>query len=134
MAYIFIKYLHICMTVHKLFHNICRCTMASWTTAHSIRLSQLLDDIVGTEEMVNIRRDYCRIFDSVFVSQDMYGNQMNFHTGSKAEGLDLPGSDTDVMLNMRNTHVFQTEQDALLAKHGYVFVMSTENVPKCFAV
>ena len=37
--------------------------MASWNPARSILLSQLLDDVVGTEEMVRIRQDYCRMFD-----------------------------------------------------------------------
>ena len=35
--------------------------MTSWTSARSVLLSQLLDDVVGTEEMVRIRQDYCRI-------------------------------------------------------------------------
>ena len=107
--------------------------MASWNPARSVLLSQLLDDVVGTEEMVRIRQDYCRIYDFVHSA----GNINTYYTGSKAEGLDLPGSDDDYMLDINNVHdmqIFQTQQDALLATHRNVFVMSTENVPPCFAM
>ena len=64
------------------------------TPARSILLSQLLDDVVGTEEMVRIRQDFCRIDD--FLQATRF--KMNiYYTGSKAEGLDLPGSDDDYM-------------------------------------
>ena len=87
--------------------------MAHWTPARSILLSQLLDDVVGTEEMVHIRQDYCRIFDCIYST----GNNSNIYymyTGSKAEGLDLPGSDDDYMYDInqiRNIQVIQREQD-----------------------
>ena len=58
--------------------------MTSWTPARSILLSQLLDDVVGTEEMVRIRQDYCRILDWI---RSTGTNTKNYFTGSKAEGL-----------------------------------------------
>ena len=108
--------------------------MATWTPARSVLLSQLLDDVVGTEEMVRIRQDYCRIYDCI----ESTGTNINtYFTGSKAEGLDLPGSDKDYMFEMnkiRNMQVTQTEHDTPGANHRNLFVMSTENVRPCFAM
>ena len=108
--------------------------MSSWTPARSILLSQLLDDAVGTEEMVRIRQDYCMIHDCIRST----GNIVNiYYTGSKAEGLDLPGSDDDYMFDINKIHnmqIIQTEQDTLGATQRNLFVMSTENVRPCFAM
>ena len=108
--------------------------MTSWTPARSILLSQLLDDVVGTEEMVRIRQDYCRIYDCIMST----GYHITtYYTGSKAEGLDLPGSDRDLMSNINNVHdmqVTETKQGAQAATHRNIFVMSTENVPPCFVM
>ena len=72
--------------------------MTSWTPARSILLSQLLDDVNGTEEMVHIRQDYCKIDD--FLQSTAFNTNI-YYTGSKAEGLDLPGSDDDFMYDIR---------------------------------
>ena len=78
--------------------------MASWTSARSVLLSQLLDDVVGTEEMVQIRQEYCRISDYIAST----GTNINiYYTGSKAEGLDLPSSDDDFMGEINNIHNMQ---------------------------
>ena len=109
--------------------------MTSWTPARSILLSQLLDDVVGTEEMVHIRQDYCRIQDCMKSSGHNTGS--TYYTGSKAEGLDLPGSDFDFMFDINNAYnmqVIQTEQHALDATQRPLFMMSTENVRPCFAM
>ena len=108
--------------------------MSSWTSARSILLSQLLEDVVGTEEMVKIRQDYCRIQDFL-VSTGL--NRNTYYTGSKAEGLDLPGSDDDYMGDINKAcdmQVIQTEQDIPYATQRNMFVMSTENVRPCFAM
>ena len=113
-----------------------RCSMANWTPARSILLSQLLDDVVGTEEMVKIRQDFCRIGDCLVSTTGSYNDNLYF-TGSKAEGLDLPGSDHDFMVdinNKANLLIIQTMQDAITATHRNVFLMKTENVPPCFAM
>ena len=105
--------------------------MTSWTP---LILSQLLDDMVGTEEMVRIRQDYCMIYD--WIRSTGY-NINTYFTGSKAEGLDLPGSDEDYMFDINNIHdmqVMQTEQDASEANHRDMFVMSTEYIHPCFAL
>ena len=77
--------------------------MSNWTPARSVLLSQLLDNVVGTEEMVRIRQDYCRISDCI----KSIGNIFNsYYTGSKADGLDLPGSDMDFMGDINNAHKY----------------------------
>ena len=108
--------------------------MASWTPARSALLSQLLDGVVGTEEMVRIRQDYCRIHDCIRST----GSNINiYYTGSNAEGLDLPGSDEDFMYDInkiRNMRIRKTRQDTSGAIQRNIFVMSTENVRPCFAM
>ena len=74
--------------------------MARWTLEHNIYLSCLLDDVTGTQEMVKIRQDYCKITDRIMSSN--IDNVQIFFTGSKAEGLDLPGSDEDYMYDLNN--------------------------------
>ena len=108
--------------------------MTSWTPARSVLLSQLLDDVVGTEAMVRIRQDYCRILDCV---RSTGLNSNTYYTGSKAEGLDLPVSDDDFMDDINSIHnmqVIQTEEDTTQAAQRNMFVMSTENVRPCFAM
>ena len=108
--------------------------MTSWNPARSVLLSQLLDDVVGTVEMVHIRQDYCRIWDCI---RSIGTNINTYFTGSRAEGLYLPGSDIDFMFDINdkdNMQVNQTEQDAPAATHRNVFVMSTENIRPCFVM
>ena len=110
--------------------------MANWTPAQSIPLSQLLDDVVGTEEMVQIRQEFCRIWDCIKSTADSCKENF-YYTGSKAEGLGLLGSDDDVMMdinNQANLLIIQTMQDTSIAGHTNMFCMKTENVPPCFAM
>ena len=110
--------------------------MASWTPARSVLLSQLLDDVMGTEEMVQMRQDYCRIWDCIRSTIDTRNDKCYF-TGSKAEGLDLPGSDLDVMYDINNKEnilIIQALQDAYTTIDKVVFHMTTENVHPCFAM
>ena len=108
--------------------------MTSWTPARSVLLSELLDDVVGTEEIVHIQQDYCRISDCI---QSTGTGFSTYYTGSKAEGLNLPGSDKDYMIDINtlyNIRVIQTEQDPAGATERNLFVLSTENVRPCFAM
>ena len=110
--------------------------MANWTPARSVLLSKLLDDVVGTEEMVRIRQDYCRILDCISSTTDA-SNDHTYFTGSRAEGLDLPGSDDDIMFDINNKAqllIIQIMQDAPNVVQKNVFYMKTENVPPCFAM
>ena len=73
--------------------------MSSWTPDRSAILSLLLDEVMGTQEAIDIRQDYCRLSDSI-TSTLLQGEQ--YYTGSRAEGLDLPGSDDDFMQKINN--------------------------------
>ena len=110
--------------------------MANWTPAHSVLLSELLDDVVGTEEIVHIRQDYCRIYDCIMSTRDAISDTF-YYTGSRAEGLDLPGSDDDGMFNINNEAkllIIENMQDAPTEVQRNVFFMKTENVPQCFVM
>ena len=108
--------------------------MPSWTPDNSMILSLLLDVIVGTKEAIATRQDYCRIYDS-FSSLPQYNSE--YFTGSKSEGLDLPGSDRDYMYDINNMHhikVIQSSYEDLGFSINSVFAMSAENIPPGFVL
>ena len=108
--------------------------MTSWTPEKSVTLSLLLDEVVGTAEMVNTRKEYCRIYDYLKSSISIYTVH---YTGSRAEGLDLPGSDHDYMYDVNdvyNIKVIQTEQDVHGSSSQSILRLCTENVPPGFAL
>ena len=39
--------------------------MADWSPEHNTYLSALLDDVIGSEEGVRIRQDFCKITDCI---------------------------------------------------------------------
>ena len=83
---------------------------------------------------MRIRQDYCKIHDCIRSTGIIINT---YFTGSKAEGLDLPGSDHDFMYDINKIHnmqVIQTEHDVPGATQPNLFVMSTENVRPCFAM
>ena len=108
--------------------------MSRWTADRSILLSLLLDDVTGSQEATHIRQDFCKLFDAVLTSQ----NQLRpFHfTGSRAEGLELPGSDYDIMIDMNDIFrikVIQSdsgESDTSCNR----FLLCTESDNPCFAL
>ena len=107
--------------------------MASWRPDHSVILSLLLDAVVGTKEMIAIRQDYCRLWDCL-----CSGDRRNMYfTGSKSEGLDLPGSDEDYMTDMNKTFKIKVTQSLDENNDAFPYntlFMSTENVPLGFAL
>ena len=109
--------------------------MASWRPDHSMLLSLLLDTVVGTKEMIKIRQDYCRLRDCLASAR---GKDNEYFTGSKAEGLDLPGSDEDYMQDRNNIikiKVIQSlDEDMDPSPDVSTFFMSTENVHPGFAL
>ena len=109
--------------------------MGSWTSEHNTYLSHLLDDVTGTEEMVRIRRDYCKIYDCM-ASIDIHNINVYF-TGSKAEGLDLPGSDIDYMFDINNNFdiaVSASAEDLVHSTRANKLLIVTDNVPPGFAL
>ena len=69
-----------------------RLKMSTYTPERSAILSLLLDGVVGTQDAIEIRNSRCHCFKP----------NNTYFTGSKAEGLDLPGSDTDLMHDMND--------------------------------
>ena len=65
--------------------------MASWTPERSAIPSLMLDKVSGTE-IVNIKQEFRKVQDCI-ASCDL--NTGSYYTGSKAEGLVLPGSSHD---------------------------------------
>ena len=108
--------------------------MGSWTTEDNEYLSYLLDDVTGTEEIVKMRQDYCKINDCV---RYIKSNSRVYYTGSKAEGLDLPGSDHDYMVDINdiyNIEVSESARDFVQSMHRNKFLIATDNVPPAFAM
>ena len=109
--------------------------MESWTTEHNTYLSYLLDDVTGTEEIVKMNKDNCRINDC-FSSINADGVNVYF-TGSKAEGLDLPGSDIDFMIDINYSHnieVSESTEELVLLTCANKLLIVTDNVPPAFAL
>ena len=75
----------------------------------SVKLYKYMcDEVVGSEKVVNSRRQFFSVFDDVC----NHCGDTKWHTissGSKAEGLNLPGSDFDVMCISKNIHVYEPE-------------------------
>ena len=110
-------------------------TMEGWTPEHNTYLSCLLDDVTGTEEMVKIRRDYCKILDCTLSSNQSSTNR--YFTGSKAEGLDLQGSDEDYMFDINNgfdIEVSESIEDLVQSPRTNKLIIVTDNVPPAFAL
>ena len=105
--------------------------MSRWSPDQSSLMS-LLDKVVGTQEMIDTRQDFCRLYDCLDSAKvNMY------YTGSQAEGLKLPGSDRDFMEDMNNSFkvkVIQTLLETDDTNSYNVFLMCTESVPPGFAL
>ena len=106
--------------------------MASWTPQHSTLLSTLLGKIVGTPDIIHTRQDFCKIEDCAYST----ATQLNrYYSGSRSEGLDLPGSDDDFMTEINTVYKIKVipSLDGNINTSPYsTFLMSTENVPPGF--
>ena len=67
-----------------------------------------LINVVGSEMDIRIRQNMFLIKDKIFNKMDIPITQVS--SGSLAEGLDLPGSDMDIMLVLNNVHILQNVQ------------------------
>ena len=108
--------------------------MENLTQEENRYLSCLLDDLTGTEEMVAVRKDYCKIDDSLKSCNAEYNI---YFTGSKAEGLDLPGSDEDFMEDTNNIldiEVSESTQGFVQSTQINKFLLVTENVRPGFVL
>ena len=110
--------------------------MSRWTPDRSAILSLLLDEVTGTQEAIDIRQDYCRLSDSIMSYNNLLPYRQ-YYSGSKAEGLDLPGSDDDVMQdinNLLNIKVVQSFNEISDTPIYEEFLLCTENMNQGFAL
>ena len=107
--------------------------MSGWTEDRSALLSLLLDNVTGSQEVVANRQDFCRLSDCTSLNTSKC-----YYTGSKAEGLDLPGSDKDFMIDINdafNMKVVQSlHQSPATFPYCVFFFLCTENTPPGFAL
>ena len=111
--------------------------MASWTSERSAILSMMLDVVSGTEKIVTTRQDFARVCDCI--ASCLVKTSPHYFTGSKAEGLDLPGSDEDYMYDINgkyNIRVVQTTQETRVASSPRTsfLLFSTDGVHPGFAL
>ena len=109
--------------------------MADWSPEHNKYLSALLDDVTGSEESVRVMQDYCKIHDCFW---SINSNNVNkYYTGSRAEGLDLPGSDDDFMIDMNGFHDIEVSETLYYLERSTrrnKLLIVTDNVPPAFAM
>ena len=109
--------------------------MVSLTAEHNTFLSYLLDDVTGTEEIVKLRRDYCKINDCIRSCNSTNTNE--YFTGSKAEGLNLPGSDDDYIIDINSGYdieVSESTEDLAQSTRANKFLIVTDNVHPAFSL
>ena len=107
--------------------------MAEWSPEHNTYLSCLLDDVTGSEESVRTRQEFCKIDDCI----SSINPANRYYTGSKAEGLDLPGSDDDFMFDINNPadiEVSESLQDLVRSTRRNKLLIVTDSVPPAFAM
>ena len=107
--------------------------MAEWSRERNTYLSALLDGVTGAEDVVKIRHDYCKIQDYIWSidGKDMY------YTGSRSEGLNLPGSDDDYMIDINNPfdiEVSESAHDLVQSASTNKLLIITDNVPPAFVM
>ena len=113
--------------------------MEGLTPDRSEILSTLLDEVTGTQLAINIRQDYCKISDCIG-TQKTRGDPIHcqiYFTGSKAEGLDLPGSDEDYMFSINDFYrirVVQVPRPLRTMSNLTLFYLCTENTHPGFAL
>jgi 4-hydroxy-L-threonine phosphate dehydrogenase PdxA len=74
----------------------------------------MCDEVVGSEKVVDYRRQFFNVLDNVHNHSG--SNQWHYiSSGSKAEGLNLPGSDYDVMFINKDINVY--ERDDVLSNY-----------------
>ncbi|VDI18586.1 Hypothetical predicted protein [Mytilus galloprovincialis] len=91
----------------------------------SLNFYNYLCQKIGSEEVVKVRR-------LALVINDIGQNTNQITSGSKGEGLDLKGSDIDVMTIDCNIEVIESEKDFNIQHQRLSFVINTEETQPCF--
>ncbi|CAC5388413.1 unnamed protein product [Mytilus coruscus] len=84
---------------------------------------------IGTEELFRLRQKYYLLFDFLLKCR----NEIVINSGSKSEGLELEGSDIDVMFLDREITVFENEAHCRNKKPN-VFIMYTQDIKPGFTI
>ena len=108
--------------------------MSRWSPDRSSLLSFLLDEVTGTHEAIEMRQDFAMMTEC-FPSISSW---KFYYTGSRAEGLDLPGSDIDFMFDINNHYdynvkVIQSANKTSNISSSTILYLCTENVRPGFA-
>ncbi|CAC5377418.1 unnamed protein product [Mytilus coruscus] len=96
----------------------------------------MCDEIVGSEKVVKYRRLFFKVYEIVqnnFLSPSKY----IIPSGSKAEGLNLPGSDIDIMLISKKYIVYESKLETDIARstiNTHILVIDTDNAQPGFAL
>ncbi|CAC5355056.1 unnamed protein product [Mytilus coruscus] len=96
----------------------------------------MCDEIVGSEKVVKYRRLFFKVYEYVqnnFLSPSKYF----IPSGSKAEGLNLPGSDIDIMLISKHYIVCGSKPETLnrmRALNKQILIIDTDNAQPGFAL
>ncbi|CAG2224723.1 unnamed protein product [Mytilus edulis] len=97
--------------------------------AVSVRLYKYLcDEIVGSEKVVRYKRLYCKLHDEILY--DSESELTCISSGSMAEGLNLPGSDIDIMLVLKTSEVYENKPE----DEEDLIILDTENALPGFAL
>ena len=100
LVFVCIQLLHICLCIYF---------FLTVMDDVSVKLYKYMcDEVVGSEKVVDYRRQFFNVFDDVC----NHCGDNDWHTissGSKAEGLNLPGSDFDVMFINKHINVYERE-------------------------
>lgn len=84
---------------------------------------------IGSIKAVKLRRIIYTINDMALIG---IKGMHHITSGSKGEGLDIKGSDLDIMYIDTLFKVYESEIDIVLSSPGIILVMDTENTPPCF--
>ncbi|VDI73421.1 Hypothetical predicted protein [Mytilus galloprovincialis] len=84
---------------------------------------------IGSEEIVRIRRLSPTIID---IGQTGFGVPKVIHSGSKGEGLDLKGSDLDLMCINADFKVYESETEIVHGGLTIPLIMNTVETQPCF--
>ncbi|XP_071142022.1 uncharacterized protein [Mytilus edulis] len=94
----------------------------------SLRFYNYLCNIVGSEEVVKTRRQ-------IFTAMDIVQNKKNstyISSGSKSEGLDLKGSDCDIMILYNYIRVYESLHNVQYDPQQTILVMETNDTKPGF--
>ncbi|XP_052082762.1 uncharacterized protein LOC127720287 [Mytilus californianus] len=90
----------------------------------SLHFYKFLCKKIGTERVVKLSRLANTIYD--------HGSFLQIISGSKGEGLDLKGSDIDLMYIHPDFKVFESEKAVVVSSTKIPVVMDTDDTPPCF--